>query len=1530
MKLVKLLGGSLAACAMVSTAHAGLTDWQGHDGWQKGDVAGFDDAYVYVPAKTAPRSSDGSTDKRSLVIHLIGCGQTADQAAASAGWEMAADEYGMIVVIPNPMDPAHPNKAATNVACFNYGNDDNDYKNNRDAAEIAAYADHKAIIAAPAKLKAIYPEIDEKQVYVTGLSAGASVAMEVACMAPDVFAGVGEAAGPAWSSRQQQAVAAVGGSGDNGNTTGVQTTPSTMKDYCEEWAGSKVNGLKDQIWAIVSDDNFLPIGGLDLTSNPYTFKIFAMGDVWDGDKFTPTVYHEYVTEVMQDLILDGKGTKSEEVITSSAEHGQGSGCSLAAANYEWNGYEDGGQYFWPKKDEVDYSDVQCLPKDYIRRDWEAKAEIWKDTEGYKKLVRIQQDTLKHSWPIGSENKTKWVTDCVGAGGITVNQIYNPEDPNYSDLKDSDGMWNVDKVEGLPNGAIGCIYHNPVSINFPMYLGKLWNNNNPALGDPIDDNEEPKDSDSDGVVDGQDNCPVNANPDQKDTDKDGIGDVCDDLTDSDNDGVADEDDNCPSVANPGQEDTDGNGIGDVCDDPADSDNDGVADEDDNCPLVANPGQEDADGNGIGDACEETDGLDIKEVQVEVMAESHMVVVYAAVQQGDAELDSVSAVLYNSFDMKLGTFEFDYSQSKGKYVLRLGNLTDGTYTLKVTAKDTDGNVDSEETGFTMGDDVNTPPQISGFTGAQDGTDCVVFSGKATDANGTVESVTVRVTGVGDQDVTVSGDSFSSKVCGLGAGTYNAAAVATDNEGAASVKTYAVGTIKASEDNVEPEEYTGIFSAHQAAGRITGSYLAPTEQYTELKDKYCADAWFGLPMFCYTQITLRKCPADDEWTDAEVTCGGQGVADKKADIAVASADLGTINTDTVFVLESTVTNNGPDTANAVSLNVTVPAGIDVNMAGVEADCVTAAGIIECALGSIASGDSKTVAIPATSAVEGGYSIAVMSASAQKDEDAGNNAGIISVVIGKVVPDEEAPVISSISLTPASEVEEGKSVTVTVVASDNKGVTSGSVSNVAGGKLCTLALKSGTATDGTFECSFVAPDVEADTMLSVDATVADAAGNSADSELAQITVKFVDQSWVAPEAYSDLNGTKNPEWYTADKNYSNYNDYYEANKDKNLSDLNMYLHVPAGLEKDPAIVIAMHGCNQAGYQTNYSSHAKAYNTDTEWTEFADKHKFIVIFPEVVFRKTMVDFINTDAKLKDGDNKFRINGDFSCFAWAGFYGLGLNRDEGDAKTIMNMVDWVKAKYSLTDNSKVYATGFSAGGGMAAALAAIYPDKIEGVSINAGLPAFVATANVPADSIEVHETGAPKNPGETHPIVKEIQYTMGSDTGFNPNQTGCNKSESGEGCMHKDYYARTAQELGDYVRDYGYRPNNQDYTGTYPKVIAFQGMSDQFVDDRNAELIARQWTNIHGIDMITDGDDSINGTSKHTYKEYQNDAGEALVATVEVPSMCHAVVIDDGTAENQGGKQTQSLGSCSQMSKYSTDADVYHVYYSAKFWGLID
>ncbi len=80
-----------------------------------------------------------------------------------------------------------------------------------------------------------------------------------------------------------------------------------------------------------------------------------------------------------------------------------------------------------------------------------------------------------------------------------------------------------------------------------------------------------DTDGDGILDANDNCPRISNADQADADGDGVGNVCD---------------NCVNTANPNQADNDNDSVGNACDtegndgdqcnDDIDNDGDGLTD------------------------------------------------------------------------------------------------------------------------------------------------------------------------------------------------------------------------------------------------------------------------------------------------------------------------------------------------------------------------------------------------------------------------------------------------------------------------------------------------------------------------------------------------------------------------------------------------------------------------------------------------------------------------------------------------------------------------------------------------------------------------------------------------------------------------------------------------------------------------------------------------------------------------------------------------------------------------------------------
>ncbi|MBN2096734.1 thrombospondin type 3 repeat-containing protein [Candidatus Peregrinibacteria bacterium] len=107
-----------------------------------------------------------------------------------------------------------------------------------------------------------------------------------------------------------------------------------------------------------------------------------------------------------------------------------------------------------------------------------------------------------------------------------------------------------------------------------------------------------DTDGDGILDSQDNCPATPNADQADLDKDGTGDVCD--NDVDGDTILNNIDNCLTIPNTDQADLDKDGTGDVCDNDVDGDT--VPNATDNCPLTPNADQADLDQDGTGDVCD----------------------------------------------------------------------------------------------------------------------------------------------------------------------------------------------------------------------------------------------------------------------------------------------------------------------------------------------------------------------------------------------------------------------------------------------------------------------------------------------------------------------------------------------------------------------------------------------------------------------------------------------------------------------------------------------------------------------------------------------------------------------------------------------------------------------------------------------------------------------------------------------------------------------------------------------------------------
>ncbi|MFF2750265.1 PHB depolymerase family esterase [Kitasatospora sp. NPDC058048] len=260
------------------------------------------------------------------------------------------------------------------------------------------------------------------------------------------------------------------------------------------------------------------------------------------------------------------------------------------------------------------------------------------------------------------------------------------------------------------------------------------------------------------------------------------------------------------------------------------------------------------------------------------------------------------------------------------------------------------------------------------------------------------------------------------------------------------------------------------------------------------------------------------------------------------------------------------------------------------------------------------------------------------------------------------------------------------------------------------------------------------------------------------------------------------------------------------NPGNLAMYTYTPAGLPGNAPLVVALHGCVQS---------ATDYYRNSGWTKFADQYGFAVVFPQTS----------------------SVNNSLSCFSW--FDASRAARGVGEARSVVEMVAKAESLYG-SDTHRVFVTGLSAGGGMAADLLADYPDVFAGGAIDSGLPAHCATTQAAA--------------------------------------SGCQNSDQG----------LTPAQWGDKVR-----AAYPGYTGPWPRVAVWQGTADTVVRPVNAAELRDQWTNVQGLGRQPTGTRSLPGG---TIQELYADAnGRPAVAVFTISGMGHGLAVDPGSGADQCG-----------------------------------
>ncbi|MEU1420661.1 PHB depolymerase family esterase [Kitasatospora sp. NPDC005751] len=260
------------------------------------------------------------------------------------------------------------------------------------------------------------------------------------------------------------------------------------------------------------------------------------------------------------------------------------------------------------------------------------------------------------------------------------------------------------------------------------------------------------------------------------------------------------------------------------------------------------------------------------------------------------------------------------------------------------------------------------------------------------------------------------------------------------------------------------------------------------------------------------------------------------------------------------------------------------------------------------------------------------------------------------------------------------------------------------------------------------------------------------------------------------------------------------------NPGNLAMFSYTPAGLPTDAPLVVALHGCTQT---------ATDYYRNSGWTTLADRYGFAVVFPQTG----------------------SANNALSCFSW--FDAAKDSRGAGEAESVSEMVTEARALYG-SDGRRVFVTGLSAGGGMAADLLADYPDVFAGGAIDSGLPAHCATTQAAAS-----------------------------------------------GCQNNDQRLTPAQ-WGDRVRR-----AYPGHSGPWPRVAIWQGTADTTVRPVNGTELRDQWTDVWGIGQSASATRDLPGGT--TESVYNDASGRPAVALYSVAGMGHGLAVDPGPGADQCG-----------------------------------
>jgi poly(hydroxyalkanoate) depolymerase family esterase len=157
--------------------------------------------------------------------------------------------------------------------------------------------------------------------------------------------------------------------------------------------------------------------------------------------------------------------------------------------------------------------------------------------------------------------------------------------------------------------------------------------------------------------------------------------------------------------------------------------------------------------------------------------------------------------------------------------------------------------------------------------------------------------------------------------------------------------------------------------------------------------------------------------------------------------------------------------------------------------------------------------------------------------------------------------------------------------------------------------------------------------------------------------------------------------------------------------------VYIPIGLRRTTKapLLMALHGCGQGGLD---------FAVSTRFSELADKHKFLVVYPEQ----------SATQNAQKCWNWFRVAHQF--------------RSQGEPAILAGIVRRVTQETTAwrVDPERVYVAGISAGGAMSVVLAATYPELFAAVGVHSAPP--YRSASGPANAFAAMQGGAMPPPVE--------------------------------------------------------------------------------------------------------------------------------------------------------------------------------------------